>query len=563
MPGSIFPKQPASMLEVASWRTVRNDNISLDNIAEERVLSIKNVNLHGFISIHGVANFLNVPFATIPARFKTATPLSLTELKGDLDATQYGPRCPQPPDHIHIIMHHMFEKQSMEQRQSELDCLHVNIYGPPEAILEKKGEKLPVFVYIHGGAFNAGDNTTEFDGNHLVKRSIELGKPIIIVTINYRVNALGFLSSRELIAEAEANGEVPVLNQGLNDQKLALQWIHSHIAHFHGNEARLTVSGESAGALSIWFHLQGKTPLFNQAIIQSLPYPKLQTLERAQAAFDDLVASVGIPATASAEEKLASLRNISIAKLVLHIDVSSAVTPVIDPNWFRSSDTVPMFSPEYWANIPSWCERVITGHTKDEASLFFLPALANLTADGLSEILKGLDASPKLIETIFSSKQALTPSRALIAYGTSAMFARPIIDLTDAAARQGKSVWMYEIRVTDPYPGPLHGFTWHSMGVPIMFNQPSCQNFEELAHTAEKMSSAYTYFFHGLDPWEPYSVNRRKWIWNGKESGMSNDGTDDEIWTLIKGNKEREENFKQAGDKLLGAVFKLQDKRDN
>lgn len=156
------PRQSRTVLSEAPWRKARKDNISLGNIAEERVLGIQELKLHGFISTHGVANFLNIPFATIPARFKTASLLRLTDLKGDVDAAQYGPRCPQPPDHIHIIMHNMFEKQSMEQRQSEMDCLHVNIYGPPEAILEKKGERLPVFTYIHGGAFNAGDNTTEF-----------------------------------------------------------------------------------------------------------------------------------------------------------------------------------------------------------------------------------------------------------------------------------------------------------------------------------------------------------------------------------------------------------------
>ncbi|KAH8819077.1 para-nitrobenzyl esterase [Xylogone sp. PMI_703] len=553
-------------LAPAAWRTITENNIRLNNIAEERTLTIRDLRLHGFISVQGVANFLNIPFARIPARFKTATPLSLTELKGDLDASQYGPKCPQPPDNIHIIMHNMFEKQSMDQRQSELDCLHVNIYGPPEAIFDKKGERLPVFAYIHGGAFNAGDNTTEFDGNHLVKRSMELGEPIIIVTINYRVNSLGFLSSRELIAEAEANGEVPILNQGLHDQKLALKWIHSYIHHFHGNKTLLTVSGESAGALSIWFHLQGKTPLFNQAIIQSSPYPALQSLEKAQVVFDKLVASVGIPATASAEQKLASLRSIPIGRLVHHIDVSAAATPTIDPNWFRQTNAVPMYSPEYWADLPSWCARVISGHTKDEAALFFLPALANLTAEGLFEIIKNLDASRKLVDAISSSppfKNALTPAHAIVAYGTSAMFARPIIGLADASVKQRKRVWMYEIRVPDPYPGPLHGFTWHSMGVPMMFNQPSCRNFDSLAQTAQRMSEVYINFFNGADPWEPYNVRRRKWIWNGKESGMSNTGADDEIWNMIKGDIELERDFNRAGERLLGAVFKFQDMKDN
>lgn len=272
---------------------------------------------------------------------------------------------------------------------------------------------------------------------------MELGRPIIIVTINYRVNAFGFFTSRELIAEAEADGQVPIRNQGLHDQKLALQWIHSYIKHFHGDSARLTVSGESAGAAAIWYHLQGKTPLFNQAIIQSSIYPALRSLDSAQEAFDKLVDSISIPATASAAQKLAALRRIPVEEFILHVDVSTAAVPITDPNWFRPSenDDVPIFSNEYWGNIPSWCKKVIAGHTKDEASLFFLPALANLTADGLQEILKSLDASPRLLDVLYSSKpfkEAPSPLHSLVAYGTSAMFARPAIELADAAVKQGR-----------------------------------------------------------------------------------------------------------------------------
>lgn len=132
--------------------------ITIDNKGERCSLQIGGLRLHGFISTHGVANFLNVPYATIPARFKTAKPLNPANLDGDLDASQYGPRCPQPADPIHIIMHNMFEVQSMQQYSSEFDCLHVNIYTPADL----QGVKLPVFAYIHGGAFNCGDNTTEF-----------------------------------------------------------------------------------------------------------------------------------------------------------------------------------------------------------------------------------------------------------------------------------------------------------------------------------------------------------------------------------------------------------------
>lgn len=142
--------------------SLKKNCISLDNKADSFSLAVGSLRLHGFISIHGVANFLNVPYASIPARFKTAISLDPTVMHGDLDVTQYGPRCPQGPDDIHVIMHNMFEKQSMSQYQSEMDCLHLNIYAPPESLESQTAKLLPVFAYIHGGAFNCGDNTTEF-----------------------------------------------------------------------------------------------------------------------------------------------------------------------------------------------------------------------------------------------------------------------------------------------------------------------------------------------------------------------------------------------------------------
>jgi carboxylesterase type B len=134
--------------------------IRMANKAALQVLQIGSLKLNGFLSKHGVANFLNIPYAQIPARFKTAIPHNPASLDGDLDASSYGPRCPQPADPIHAVMRNMYERLSTEQYSSEFDCLHLNIYAPPN--FEQLEEKLPVFAYIHGGAFNCGDNTTEF-----------------------------------------------------------------------------------------------------------------------------------------------------------------------------------------------------------------------------------------------------------------------------------------------------------------------------------------------------------------------------------------------------------------
>jgi carboxylesterase type B len=132
--------------------------------------------------------------------------------------------------------------------------------------------------------------TTSADGNHLVKRSIELGQPIVVVSIAYRHNFFGFLTSKELLDDQKARGETPILNQGLNDQRIALQWIQRYIHLFGGDPKRVTLSGESAGAHSVWSQIKGRaTNLFSRAIIRSFPPARSSSFEDAQKRFDDIV----------------------------------------------------------------------------------------------------------------------------------------------------------------------------------------------------------------------------------------------------------------------------------
>jgi len=131
----------------------------LDNFANEHVLPIGDkLRVKGFLSKHGVLNYLGIPYARTSARFLSAKLLELDQLIGTLDATLYGPRPPQGADVPHWLFENLFEKLGGTRRMSEMDCLVVNIYGPPDL---KEGQKVPVFAYIHGGAFAHGDSGTE------------------------------------------------------------------------------------------------------------------------------------------------------------------------------------------------------------------------------------------------------------------------------------------------------------------------------------------------------------------------------------------------------------------
>ncbi|KAL0580035.1 hypothetical protein V5O48_001969 [Marasmius crinis-equi] len=140
------------------------------------------------------------------------------------NATQFGPAC----------------LQSTNLTSSE-DCLTINIHRPADQV--RSDQLLPVMVYIHGGGFFAG-SSSELDGNPLVLRSINRGTPVIYASLNYRLGPLGFPAG----AEADQKGS---LNLGLRDQLAALEWIKRNIAAFGGDPGKVTVFGESAGAVSI------------------------------------------------------------------------------------------------------------------------------------------------------------------------------------------------------------------------------------------------------------------------------------------------------------------------
>ena len=185
---------------------------------------IGNLQVQGFVNpTTEVANYLGIKYATIPARFRESQPIDPSDLYGVLDATRYGPRCPQPINGPRDTTAHLFQgvRRSSEYPLDEFECLRLNIYTPSTW----NHESLPVVVWVHGGGFVFGDGNSEYDGNFLVSHSIKTGKPIIYVAMNYRLGYFGFLASKELKTEAMKNGEAGFSNLGMFDQRVALLWV--------------------------------------------------------------------------------------------------------------------------------------------------------------------------------------------------------------------------------------------------------------------------------------------------------------------------------------------------
>ncbi|MEB3019672.1 carboxylesterase/lipase family protein [[Mycobacterium] crassicus] len=185
--------------------------------------------------------FQGIPYATPPVGpLRWQPPAPMPAWPGVRDAVKRGPWCIQP--------------DAAEVDPISEDCLTLNVWTPTGSA----AEPLPVMVWIHGGSFMRGAG----DIYHAQRLAVR-GR-IIVVTINYRLGALGFLADPAL-------GEAG--NYGLADQQAALRWVRDNIAEFGGDPAKVTVAGESAGAMSVCDHLAAPESkgLFRSAIIQSGP----------------------------------------------------------------------------------------------------------------------------------------------------------------------------------------------------------------------------------------------------------------------------------------------------
>jgi para-nitrobenzyl esterase len=220
--------------------------------------------------------FAGIPYAAPPVGpLRWQPPAPVQPWQGVRDATRTGPRCMQDTSDLEMGRH------------TSEDCLTLNVWTPPPS-----GEKRAVLVWIHGGAFINGSGGL-YDSRWLATRG-----DVVVVTLNYRLGALGFLAHPSL-GPVNTTG-----NYGLADQQAALRWVHDNIANFGGDPNAVTIAGESAGGMSVCDHLvaPGSEGLFRAAIIQSGPCQAQVALPDAVRSSLDYARDAGCvdPATAAA-----------------------------------------------------------------------------------------------------------------------------------------------------------------------------------------------------------------------------------------------------------------------
>lgn len=322
--------------------------ITLPALADDRLtIATDSGPIHGKESGDGkVRIFLGIPFAAPPVgplRWKPPQPVA--PWKDVKETTAFGPRCMQPD---------VMKSVTFRDPGPSEDCLTLNVWAPKDAA------KLPVMVWIYGGAFLIGGSAQPaYDGDAFARRGI------VVVTLNYRLGVFGFFGTSELAAESPQHAAG---NYGFLDQNAALQWVQRNIAAFGGDPGNVTIFGESAGGVAINAHMASPLSrgLFHKAIGESgggpgkssVPYPSLATTEKDDEKFarntlkaENLAALRAIPA--------ADLLSRSSPKLFSHI-------PAFGPNvdgYFLTDSVTSTFAAGKQASVP-----LLAGFNADEAS---------------------------------------------------------------------------------------------------------------------------------------------------------------------------------------------------
>jgi para-nitrobenzyl esterase len=407
----------------------------------------------------GVYSFRGLPYAAPPTgNLRWRPPQPASSWSGIRDATQFGPSCPQaqafnpflPPGTI-----------------SE-DCLNLNVYTPTL----RSGSDRPVLVWIHGGGL-IQDGGRNYDGTKLAAAGT------VVVTINYRLGALGFLAHPALASRPGGAAG----NYGLMDQQAALRWVQRNIARFGGDPHNVTIAGQSAGGLSVLAQMvsPGARGLFQKAIVQSGTFAlNQQPLATAEASGEKFAQSVGC-----ADQTAACLRSVPVSDLVSKFGVE--IPGVVDGSVLTQPIGTALARGQF-ARVP-----VINGITHDE-ELIFVAGLGITVSQGTNIPLAGPAADPANYQANIAQALGVSAERAaaiaaeypLSAYPSpvvafsllvsDASFACPALQVDRWTAARGVPTYAYQFN-DDNAPvnivGASLGLSTHGTELPYLFDQPN------------------------------------------------------------------------------------------
>ena len=411
--------------------------------------------VHGS-SEHGLSVYRGIPYAAPPVgelRFRVAR--AHPGWDDVLDCESFGAIAPQVPNEALDAL-----LGGAPQEQSE-DCLFLNIWTPGTDDAAR-----PVMVWIHGGAFTIGSGSDGlYDGAMLAERG-----DVVVVTINYRLGALGFL---HLPALEESNF-------GMRDQVAALRWVRDNIAGFGGDPANITIFGESAGGMSV-ASLMGSseaTGLFHKAIPQSGAGHHGMEDGQAIANGRKFCELLGVDPDDAAGLMSASVADILAAQGQLELQMFTAMEEGEQPEMpFR-----PIIDGEFLTEMPVDAVRAgqaagvsaLIGCLDEENKLF----TAMLPQDPPNEedvvgMLEGMHGAGRKLFDIYRAAreqrgESTTPYEIHTAAGGDSMFRVPAQRLLDAQAQHSDQTWCYLFDWKSPMLDGALG-SCHALDIPFVF----------------------------------------------------------------------------------------------
>jgi len=473
----------------------------MSEMTREPVVRLADGAVRGSVS-SGVVAFLGIPYAAAPfGANRMRAPQPAARWDGERAATAFGPTVPKgdyPPQYATLFPEVVIPGE---------ECLNLNVWTP-----DPGAAGLPVFVWIHGGSFmNGSSSVGEYDGAAFARDGV------VCVSINYRLAAEGFLFLDD-----------GIVNLGLLDQLAALRWVQENIALFGGDPARVTVAGESAGAMSVTTLLSMplSAGLFAQAIAESGAAAHTLTAAQGRLVGEYLAAALGVPASRSA------LAGVPLDKLVRAAsDLVTEVQTAPDPaRWGSLALSLLPFAPVVDGSVLPAAPLsalasgqgsgvpLLIGSNLDEARLFLVAAG---TIDVIDPVTLGAVASayglPDAGLAVYSgNRPSGSAGDVLAAVITDWFFRVPAIRVAEARSGSGpRRTWMYRFDYPAPAAngglGSCHGaeipFVFDTLGLPSVRSRLGPSPSQAVADRVHR--TWVSFVSSGSPGWEAYDTSRR------------------------------------------------------
>ena len=470
------------------------------------------------IDAEGIKTFKGIPYgANTAGKNRFMPPVDPAKWTGVRDALAFGPSAPQTEPGV--------RRATPDAPAESEDCLVLNVWTP--AVNDSK--KRPVMFWCHGGGFASGSGSWfGSDGTNLARRG-----DVVVVTINHRINVLGFTYLAEFGGPDFAqSGDV-----GMLDIVHALKWVRQNIEYFGGNPNTVTIFGQSGGGRKVGtlLAMPSAKGLFHRAIIESGPTISLVEQNQATRVAGELLAKLGLN-----KSQVRELQNLPLERIMsayfavtrsMKVDqMTMGFSPTVDGKVVPTHPFASTAS-EVSANVP-----LMLGSTRTELTTSADAAAFSLNEDGLSKRIHDLlgEHAGHVIDVYRNANPGATPSDLYFLIISDNRYGAPVMKIAERrAALQKGPVYLYYFRWETPLDGGRYKSP-HTIEIPFAFDNIKTNNMTssspDAPALADKVSSTWIAFARTGNPntpklpqWPAFNSKDRPTMVFNNQSKVEND----------------------------------------